>query len=143
MHRKSSDRISAKTNKQGELKAMFAVDVFSPTEADAMARKMIERESRGYGDQMNAYEKVAERCGFTARQLRRFLQGEIKNPGFGLLHGIRIGFLSLWEEEVKKMQQEIDALKARVGDSDHVRGVETEAQALAHKIQAIKEQLRQ
>ncbi len=120
------------------MKAMFAVDVFSPQDADEMARRMIERESRGYGDQMNAYEKVAERCGMSARQLRRFLSGEIKNPGFRLLEGIRTGWIGLWQAEIKKLQRELDAQKARFG-SDHFVDLEAEAQALAQKLEIAME----
>jgi len=138
MDRETSDRISVKSTNQGKMKAMFAVDVFTPQDADEMARRMIERESRGYGDQMNAYEKVAERCGMSARQLRRFLSGEIKNPGFRLLEGIRTGWIGLWQAEIKRLQRELDAQKARFG-SDHFIDLEAEAEALAQKLEIAME----
>ncbi|NTF67944.1 hypothetical protein [Rhizobium rhizogenes] len=133
-HRKSSDRFSAKEDQQGRMKAMYAVDVFRPQDADEMARRMIERESRGYGDQMNAYEKVADRCGMSARQLRRFLSGEIKNPGFRLLEGIRVGWIGLWQAEIKRLQRELDTQKARFG-SEHFVDIEAEAEALAQRLE--------
>lgn len=120
---------------------MYAVDVFTPKEADALARKMVERESRGHGDQANAYDAVAGRCGLSARQLKRFLAGEIKKPWFDLLHGIRVGWINLWEEEIQKMQRELEAQKDRFG-GDHFRDLEAEVQALAAKVQAQKERLK-
>lgn len=120
------------------MKAMFAVDVFRPQDADEMARRMIERESRGYGDQLNAYDKVAVRCGISARQLRRFLSGDIKNPGFRLLDGIRVGWIALWQAEIKKLQRELDTQKTRFG-SEHFRDLEAEVQTLAQKIETAME----
>ena len=137
MFRKSSDRISDNDNQQGKTKAMFAVEAFGPKDADQMARKMLERESRGYGDQLNAYQKVAERCGVTARQLRRFLSGEIKRPDFDLIQGIRVGWINLWEEQIRKMQADLDIQKARFG-SDHFTDLEADVQALASKIETAK-----
>lgn len=114
---------------------MYAVNVFSPRDAAEMARRMIEKESRGNGDQMNAYDKVAERCGMSARQLRRFLQGELKDPGYRLLNGILNGWASLWRSEISKMQRELDAHKARYG-SGHISDIEAEAKALVDRFEA-------
>lgn len=141
MDRKISARIWANEKKQGKTKAMSVVDAFGPRDAEIFAKKMIERESRGLGDQMNAMDRVAERCGVTARQLRRFLSGEVKRPDWGLIHGIRVGWLGLWEEQIRKMQAELEIQKARFG-SDHFQDLDAEAQALAAKIQARKERLR-
>lgn len=134
MNRESSDRISVKPN-QGKTKAMSAVNVFSPDDADKAARLMIERESRGYGDQMNAYIQVARRCGLSARQLRRFLAGELKDPGFRLLEGIRTGWLNLWRSEIKKLEQELKAHEEEYG-SEHVVDIKAEAEALAQRLEA-------
>jgi transcriptional regulator with XRE-family HTH domain len=141
MNRKSSDRFSAKTIEQGKT-TMFAVEVFSPQDADQMARKMIEKVSRGNGDQMNAYEKVAERCGMSARQLRRFLSGEIKNPGFRLMEGIRVGWIRLWMAEVNKLQRELEEQKARFG-SEHFMDLEAEIQTLDQKLEIAMQRAKQ
>lgn len=111
---------------------------FGPAEAKQFASKMLERESRGNGDQMNAYERVAARCGVTARQLRRFLANDIKSPGWGLIQGIRVGWIGLWEEEIKRLQHELEIQKRKFG-SDHFEDLDAEAQALAEKIRARKE----
>lgn len=141
MDRKISARFRANVTQQGKTKAMSAVDAFGPKDAEVFARKMIQKESKGLGDQMNAMERVAGRCGVTARQLRRFLAGEIKRPDWDLIQGIRIGWIGLWEEQIRKLQTELDIQKARFG-SDYFQDLDAEAQALAAKIQSRKERLR-
>ncbi|WP_155257508.1 hypothetical protein [Rhizobium leguminosarum] len=137
MNRESSDRNAVKPIHQGKTKAMFAVNVFSPEDADEMARRMIEKESRGYGDQMNAYEKVSERCGMSARRLRRFLSGELKDPGVRFLLGIRSGWISLWQEEIQKLQRDLKAHEERYG-SEHFVDIKAEAEALAQRLEIAK-----
>lgn len=141
MNRKTYARNWAIEKQEGKTKAMSVVDAFDPSEAELFVRKMIEKESRGNGDQMNALDRVAARCGVTARQLRRFLSGEIKRPDWGFIQGIRIGWIGLWEEQIRRMQADLEIQKARFG-SDHFQDLDAEAQALAAKIQARKERIR-
>ncbi|ASY62490.1 hypothetical protein SJ05684_c10320 [Sinorhizobium sojae CCBAU 05684] len=101
---------------------------------------MLKKESSGNGDQMNAYERVAARCGMTARQLRRFLSGEIKEPAWGFIHGIRIGWFGLWEEEVRKMQHEMDIYRKRFA-SDRFQDLKAQIEALAAEAQALSDEL--
>ncbi|ANL84638.1 hypothetical protein [Rhizobium phaseoli] len=145
MNREISDRILSTINHQGKSKAMLvSVDAFGPKEADLFARKMIEAESRGSGDQMNAMERVASRCGLTARQLRRFLQGEIKSPGWGLVNGILAGWISLWDEKIRVMQAEVKAVRERCkGDRREdlmaeVAALDSEIEALAARVRRAK-----
>ncbi|MBX5238661.1 hypothetical protein [Rhizobium sp. NLR22b] len=145
MNRKIPDRILATINNQGKSKAMLvSVDAFGPREADHFARKMIQAESRGSGDQMNAMERVATRCGLTARQLRRFLQGEVKSPGWDLVNGILAGWFSLWEEKIRAMQDEVKAVRERcTGDSHEdlmaeVAALESDIAALAARVRQAK-----
>jgi hypothetical protein len=119
---------------------MLAVNAFDPKEATVFARKMLEEESRGNGDQMNAYERVAKRCGVTARQLRRFLSGEIKKPAWDFVQGIRLGWVGLMEEKIKRMQHDLEIQKRKFG-SDHFEDLDAQAQALAQEIRARKEKL--
>lgn len=137
MDRKISARISGNDNEVGKTKAMFVVDAFGPEEAAMSARRMIEKESRGAGDQMNAMERVAARCGLSARQLRRFMAGDRKEPGWRLIHGIRVGWFSFLEEEFRKVQHDLAIAKRKYG-GDHFEDFDTEVQALDQKIQAAK-----
>lgn len=143
MVRKISDRIlSSKINDQGKSEAMSAVSAFGPKEATMFARKMIETESRGNGDHMNAMERVAKRCGVTARQLRRFLAGEIKRPGWDLIQGIHVGFFGLMESKVKALQHEIEVCKRQYG-STHFEDLEDQTDALVAEVQTRKKGITQ
>lgn len=116
---------------------MSAAEAFGPMEAATCAKEMIERQSRGSGDQGNAYESVASLCGLTARQLRRFLSGDRKSPGWDLIHGIRTGWISYWEDEFKRVTHKLEIAKRTYG-SDHFEDFDAEVQALDTKIQAAK-----
>lgn len=136
MKRKISDRISANDNSAGN-EEMSAAEAFGPMDATVCAREMIERESRGSGDQMNAYERVASRCGLTARQLRRFLSGDRKEPGWTLINGIRTGWVTFWEDEFAQVKHKLEIAKRTYG-SDHFEDFDAQVQALDTKIQAAK-----
>ncbi|OWV62556.1 hypothetical protein ATY75_12085 [Rhizobium sp. N122] len=118
---------------------MSAVNVFNPTEADIAAREMIERTSRGYGDQMNAYDKVADLCSLSGRQLRRFLSGDLKDPSFRLLSGIQGGWIKFWKAEVGRLQTVVADYEERYG-SDHLIDIKAEAEALAKRLEIAEKQ---
>lgn len=143
MVRKISDRfLQSGINNKGNSEAMFGVNAFDPEEATMFVRKMLEEESRGNGDQMNAYERVARRCGVTARQLRRFLSGEIKNPSWGFIEGIRVGLVGLLEEKIRKMQHDLEIQKRKHGTADF-QDLDAAIQDLAQKIDARKKGITQ
>lgn len=113
---------------------MSAVNVFNPEEADFAARKMIEKSSRGYGDQMNAYDDIAGLCSLSGRQLRRFLSGDLKDPSFRLLHGIHLGWIKFWRAEALKLQKVVADYEERYG-SEHFDDIRAEAEALAQRLE--------
>jgi hypothetical protein len=137
---KTSDRFLANDNSSRKEKAMSAVTAISPDLAAAYARKMIERETRGNGDQMNAMERVGHRCGLSARALRRLLSGETKDPGVSVFARIRTAYLRYCETQIAELALEIAADKARYGD-EPFEDLGAEVQALAEKIKAAKERI--
>lgn len=143
MVRKISDRLlSNGINNKGSSKAMSSLSAFGPKEAAMFAQKMIETESRGNGDQMNAMERVAKRCGVTSRQLRRFLAGDIKRPGWDLIQGIHVGFFGLLESKVKALQHEIEVCKTRYG-SAHFEDLDDQTEALVAEVETRKKGITQ
>lgn len=119
---------------ENKAKAMRTIDAFSPEIAAVYARKMVERESRGNGDQMNALERVGRKCGLTARHLRRIVNGETKDPGITVFGRIRAAYLDLCARQIAELQHEIEIEKARFSD-DNLADLEAEAQALAARIE--------
>ncbi|MDO9417003.1 hypothetical protein [Pararhizobium sp.] len=117
---------------------MSSVEAFSPDLAAAYARKMIERESRGNGDQLNAMERVGRRCGLTARSLRRLVNGETKDPSISVFGRVRAAYLDHCARQIAELQNEIETEKLRFGN-DHFQDLAAEAEALATKIRSAKE----
>jgi hypothetical protein len=137
---KTSDQFLTNGTLSKEAEAMLSTDAFTPDLAAAYARKMVERESRGNGDQMNAMERVGREVGITARSLRRLINGETKDPGITLFARIRASYLRLCEREIAKLTHEIAADKARYGDAAF-EDLDSEVQALAEKVRAAKERM--
>lgn len=140
MTRQTSARVAANNNNRNEAKAMSFVDAFSPELPGTYARKMLEVETRGNGDQINALERVGRRCGMSARAVRRLVNGETKDPSFSMFLKIRRGFLHLYQEQIAKLQHELAVAEARFG-SDHFEDIGAAAEALAARIEAEKERL--
>ncbi|NTG07121.1 hypothetical protein [Rhizobium rhizogenes] len=125
------------TKSGNKAKTMSSVDALHPDLAAKYARKMVERESRGNGDQMNALERVGRRCGMTARSLRRLLNGETRDPGIAVFGRIRAAYLDLCARQIAELQHEIDIEKARIGDASF-EDLDREVEALADKVRRAK-----
>lgn len=116
---------------------MSTVEMFSPGVAAKYGRKMVEMESRGNGDQLNALERVGREVGLKARALRRIINGET-SPSLAVFGRMRAGYLNLCERQIEKLKQEVEADKARYGD-DHFMDIDNQVAALAEKLRAAKE----
>lgn len=114
---------------------MSTVDAFTPEMTAAYARKMVERESRGNGDQLNALERVGRRCGMTARSLRRLINGETKDPGVSVFARVRSAYLDFCAKQIAELQHEIEVEKARIGGDDTFADLAAEAEVLAAKVE--------
>lgn len=111
---------------------------FTPEMTAAYARKMVERESRGNGDQINALERVGRRCGMTARSLRRLINGETKDPGVTVFSRVRTAYLDYCARQIAELQHEIEVEKARIGGDDTFADLAAEAELLAAKVERAK-----
>lgn len=133
--RKTSDRILSNENNTG--KTMSSVPVLGPDLPAAYVRKMIEMESRGNGDQLNAMERVGRDIGISARSIRRLVSGET-DPGMKLFTRIHRAYVDKCSRMAAALLHQIEIEKARFG-SEHFEDIGAEALALRAKIEARKE----
>jgi hypothetical protein len=98
---------------------------------------MVELESRGNGDQLNALERVARNCGMGSRALRRLINGETKDPSISVFGRVRAAYLDLCERQIAKLKHEVEVDMARYGDAAFA-DLGEEIQALAAKVRQAK-----
>ena len=75
-------------------------------------RRMIEHETRGWGDQHNALSRLEARYGLPFWSLRNLKSGRAKTVEAGLFSRIRAAYIDLCERQVTKLQHEITIEKA-------------------------------
>ncbi|WP_322887069.1 hypothetical protein U8C36_17675 [Sinorhizobium medicae] len=80
----TSDQKLVNEEKTEQATKISYVDAFTPQKAATYARRMVKRETRRNGDQLNALERVGRKCGLTARSLRRSISRETKDPGISV-----------------------------------------------------------
>lgn len=102
-------------------------------------RRMIEHETRGWGDQHNALSRLGQRYGIPFWALQNLKLGRAKTVEAGLFTRIRTAYLDLCERQVAKLQHEIAVEKA-LSDDDTLEDLEREACRLAQKITAKRTQ---
>lgn len=131
--------VHEETNRKSENRAivMSTVDLFSPDIAAEYGRKMVELESRGNGDQLNALERVGRECGLKARALRRIINGETA-PSLAVFGRMRAGYLNLCERHIEKLRRAVEADKARYGDAPF-EDIDRKILALAEEVGHAKE----
>lgn len=120
---------------------MSSVGAFGAEDAATYARRMVERESRGWGDQANAFATVSRKCGMSPRSLRRLLNGERKDGGARVFPGVRSAYLDHCSKLISGLQAELDADRRKYGDAA-LADLEDEIQALVEKLAARKEALK-
>lgn len=106
--------------------------------AGSYVRRMIEHETRGWGDQHNALSRLEARYGLPFWSLRNLKSGRAKTVEAGLYARIRAAYIDLCERQVTKLQHEITIEKA-LNEDDALEDLDREAAALAARIAAKKE----
>lgn len=129
------NRQSAANNNRA--KPMYAVDAISPERAQDYAKKLFEMRVRGWGDETEALEDVAGRCGLSARSFKRLMTGETKEPGIRLFAKIRMAYLDYCHGLIKRLQQEIEIEKEIQGHAAF-EDIGAEVAVLAQKVEAAK-----
>lgn len=116
---------------------MSTLEMFSPDIAREYGRKMLEIETRGNGDQLNALERVAREVGMKPRALRRLINGETM-PTLTVFGRLRAGYLNLCERRIKRLQHDLEVEKGRFG-SDAFADIDGRISALAEEVRRAKE----
>jgi hypothetical protein len=135
--RQTSNHDETIRKNENRAKVMSSVDMFSSGIGASYARKMVELESRGQGDQLNALDRVGREVGLKARALRRIINGETA-PSLAVFGRIRAGYLNLCERHIERLRLEVETDKARYGDA-LFQDIDDEVKALAEKLRAAKE----
>jgi hypothetical protein len=102
-------------------------------EARGWAKKMVERESRGNGDQINALERVGRLCRMQPRSLRRLINGETVDLGVRNYSSIRTAYLTHTEKLISDLQAELLAEQAKPHTVDLIR-IMVEVEALSAEL---------
>lgn len=104
----------------------------------AHVRRMVEKETRGWGDQDSALTRLEARYGIPFWSLNNIRTGRAKTVEAGLFDRIRGAYLDLCQKQVAKLQHEI-AIEKALNEDDTLEDLEREAGRLAARIQAKKE----
>lgn len=110
----------------------------SATAASDYVRRMIEKETRGWGDQRNAMSRLERRYSIPFWSLNHLRTGRAKTVEAGLFSRIRSAYLDLCERELAKLQHELAIEKARHPHDDFT-DLESEAEELRSRLLAKKE----
>jgi hypothetical protein len=102
---------------------------------------MVEKETRGWGDQSNALSRLERRYGLPFWSLNNLRTGRAKTVEASLFARIKSAYLDLCEREIAKLQHELSVEKALSPD-DTFEDLEREAQALLARVQAEKEKVK-
>lgn len=117
---------------QHQERSMSSADV-----ASDYVRRMVEAETKGWGDQENALARLEARYGLPFWSLNHIRTGRAKTVEAGLFARIRGAYLDLCERQITKLQHEIAVEKA-LNQDDSLQDLEREAEALAARIAAKK-----
>lgn len=126
--------MACRKSQQPEQKVMSTAEV-----ATGYVRRMVEKETRGWGDQDSALSRLEQRYGLPFWTLQNIRNGRAKTVEAGIFARIRAAYLDLCERQVRALQHEISIEKA-LREDDDLASLEAEAAALARKIAARKAQ---
>lgn len=114
---------------------MYLVDAYSPERAAEYAEKMVQRRTKGWGDEANALGEVSRWCGMSAISLKRLIKRETKTINSLTFGRIRSAYLDYCARQIAELQNEIEAEKSRSGAHETFEDLAAETEILAAKIE--------
>jgi hypothetical protein len=111
--------------------------VMSAAVATKYVRRMVELETRGFGDTDGAMRRLEGRFGLPFWALWYLRQGRAKKVDSDLLHKIKGAYLNYCESMITSLQSELATEKAITPDAD-LEDLEAKASELAAEIKAAK-----
>jgi hypothetical protein len=125
--------MKCRESKQQVQEVMSSADM-----AAGYVRRMVQRESMGWGDQEGALSRLEARYGLPFWSMNNLRTGRAKTVEAGLFARIRGAYLDLCERQIAKLQHEISIEKA-LNEDDSLEDLEREARSLAARIAEKKE----
>jgi hypothetical protein len=105
--------------------------------ATGYVRRMVENETRGWGDQDNALSRLEARYGLPYWSLQNLRMGRAKTVEASLYNRIKAAFVDHCGKQAARLLHE--AQMAKVGNPDvDVADIENQIRALASKLEAAK-----
>lgn len=105
--------------------------------AGVYARRLVERETKGWGDQTNAGRRISSRYDIPFNALEHLRTGRAKTVEAGLFSRIRAAYLDLCERQIEKLQHEI-AIEKAINKNDDLGDLEREAETLVARLEAAR-----
>lgn len=118
--------------KHPEQKVMSSADV-----ASGFVRRMVETESRGWGDQDNALTRLEAKYGLPYWSLQNLRMGRAKTVEATLFNRIKEAFVDHCGRQAARLLHDAQLAKAVNPDVD-VAAIEDQIRALASKLEAAK-----
>ncbi|MDR2311672.1 MAG: hypothetical protein LBE54_11870 [Brucellaceae bacterium] len=122
-----------KESKQKVHEVMCSADL-----ANRYVRKIVAKETRGWGDQENAMRRIGSRYGISFWSLNNIRIGRAKTVDAGLFARIRAAYVDVCEEQLRRLQHEIAVEKA-INPHVSLEDIESEAETLAALFQTKKD----
>jgi hypothetical protein len=115
-----------------ERKVMSSAEI-----ASGYVNRMIERESRGWGDTSNAMERLQTRYGLPFWTLNHLRTKRAKSIDATLFQRIRAAYLDMCERQIAHLRHELD-LEKEVNPDALMEDFESEASELLAKVREAK-----
>jgi len=111
--------------------------VSSAEVASGYVNRMIERESRGWGDVGPAMDRLQSRYGLSRWTLNHLRTRRAKTVDAGTFQRIRSAYLDLCERQIANLKHELDVERS-VNPDAHMEDFEREASQLLAKVREAK-----
>ena len=96
--------------------------------------RMVQRNSRGWGDHMNALREIARRYDLPFGSLDNLRTGRVKTITADLRDAIRSAYLQECERQLAKLQHELATERAKGNIDDDLRDLERQAESLGARL---------
>lgn len=116
------------------------LDTIDLIETQKRIDKMVEYETRGFGDTLEALRRICDDYRLPYWPIRRLRERKSKTVNGGIIRRVRGAYLAYCEAQITKLQHEIAIERAKGTADDALESIAAEAAALEAKIKARKGQ---
>ena len=115
-------------------------EMSSANAATVYVRRMVENESRGWGDQENALHRLEKRYGLPFWSLENLRKGRAKSIEASMFEKIREAFVDHCRRQAKRLLHDAEMVRRLGEPNDDVATIEDQIRALAARLEAAKSQ---